>query len=108
MSADNWAVCPKCQHDREKKALDMEEAVVEAYGKVPVGEFDALRAAADQARAEADNAEDHNEFRTFREDYEIYGAEGGEILVTYSGGCSNCRTSTKFTYAHPFWPEAAR
>jgi hypothetical protein len=33
---------------------------------------------------------------TFREDYEIYGAEDGTVTVTYSGSCQSCGLSLSF------------
>jgi hypothetical protein len=39
------------------------------------------------------------EFRTFREDYEIGGAEEGEVEVTYSGSCTVCRLALQFSHA---------
>ena len=53
MSADNWAICPRC-----------------------------LKRAPEGA--------DKWEYQTFREDYEIWGAEEGFIEVNYSGTCRAC------------------
>jgi hypothetical protein len=88
MSADNWAICPKCLADA-KAAADKERAEVYAkYGKVPMIAFDKLR---DDLVDVA--PEDH---RTFREDYEVYGAEEGTVHFSYSGYCETCRLGLNF------------
>lgn len=94
MSADNWAQCPRCLAERRAEVARLEANVQEAYGKVPVAEFDALRARADtlgNAQLEA----------SFREDYEVYGAEDGVVRVDYSGNCQVCSLALKFTHAVP-------
>lgn len=89
MSASNWAICPQClakaQEEHDKAAAE----VYAQYGKVPPEEFDQLRADL--------KAPDPEDFRTFREDYEFYGADEGEVHARYSGGCTKCtlRTSLK-------------
>lgn len=94
MSADNWADCPGCAKQREVRISAAEKAVADSYGQVSVDEFDAARA--ELARLKSGVADP-----TFREDYEIYGAEDGEVKVTYSGRCSVCGLSLKFEHAHP-------
>lgn len=44
------------------------------------------------------------ENQTFREDYEIYGAEEGVVNVSYSGHCKECSTGVDFEYTVQFWP----
>lgn len=96
MSADNYAVCPRCR-DREQARLDeLGRRAQEAYGKVPVDEFDELR-------READQVLDLEKLSTFREDYEFYGAETGEVVATYGGSCSECGLEVSFTHRHPFY-----
>lgn len=107
MSASNWAICPKCQHQREQEVDDLKAKVAAAYGSVPVEQFDELRAAALALEAEYANPEDNSKLATFREDYAIWGANDGTVLVRYEGGCSKCGTSTKFRYSHPFYDSDA-
>jgi hypothetical protein len=38
---------------------------------------------------------------TFREDYEIYGADKGVVKVSYSGHCQNCGYGIDFEYERP-------
>jgi hypothetical protein len=37
---------------------------------------------------------------TFREDYEIYGAETGTVKVYYGGSCENCGLTLNFEHEH--------
>ncbi len=99
MSADNWAVCPQCESKAKAEAQAKRAEVMASYGAVSVDEFDTARAALVDEHAE-NFAE---QFRTFRENYEIYGAETGEIMVHYSGGCGVCSLSCKFDTARKFF-----
>lgn len=86
MSADNWAICPWCAKRRQAK-IEQAEAL---YGKVPREDFEAALAAAMSPQE-----------RTFREDYEIYGADsGGTVKIGYSGHCQVCGLGTDFTHEH--------
>jgi hypothetical protein len=99
MSADNWAICPRClQQAREANEAECTR-VSEMYGTVPVEEFDAARAAIKPV--------DPEEYRTFREDYEFYGAEQGEVIADYEGRCSKCNLGGSFRTSKKFWPDAA-
>lgn len=98
MSADNWAKCPRCVQEATKN-LDAAQARVDAsYGQVSVEEFDQMRAGLATERSKVDN---DNSFRTFREDYEIYGADDGVVTVSYRGGCTVCKLELKFKDDHP-------
>ena len=92
MSASNWAVCPRCLR-RATVAHDKQVVTVMAtYGTVTVEEFDQARAAIEPVR-DADYA-------TFREDYEIHGAETGTVKVGYAGECDTCGLSLDFHDKH--------
>lgn len=96
MGADNWAYCPRCTQQGRAK-LDKRAAAIQAsYGKIPVEEFDEAR----RQHAAAVKAFEQRE-RTFREDYEISGADTGTVTVGYSGSCAKCRLSLEFTDTHP-------
>lgn len=88
MSADNWALCPKCKQkadqDYEKKMADLQAQ----YGKIPAAEYvSALR-----------NAEARPVQReTLREDYEMGTDEYGTFSVSYRASC-NCGFSFKFKH----------
>ncbi len=94
MSADNWAVCPRCRQKELDRLGELSQQVSEGYGKLPLDEFDALRVKL---------AEGPDFKSTFREDYEFYGAEEGTIEYAYSGHCSDCSLSVEFKGEHPFW-----
>ena len=94
MSASNWAICPKCKHDEENRITELRKRAAEAYGTIPVEEFDALRAAAEIPEPSK---------QTFREDYKIYGAETGEVTVSYSGHCEVCGTGLDFEIVRGFY-----
>lgn len=70
---------------------------MESYGKVPVEEFDAAR-----ERLVDPSADD---FHTFREDYEFWGAEDGEVHALYKGRCTVCSLATKLELSKRFWPD---
>lgn len=92
MSADNWDECPRCKGAEvaAKAALDS------AYGVVTREEWEELQ---ERYSATQDIPE-----CTFREDYEIYGAQEGEITVSYLGQCTRCGLKLEFTEVHPFFP----
>ena len=94
MSADNWAQCPRCAFRRRTAICDLLAKAAQAYGSVPVTEFDQMRKAA--ADLECQPIEP-----TFREDYEISGAEDGEVVVSYSGSCNRCGLNLTFDHFHP-------
>jgi hypothetical protein len=105
MSADNWATCPRCKNSKVDKVAALEKQVKESYGKVPAEEFMRLNGALTQARLDVDKDDWNN--RSFREDYEIYGAEDGIVKVGYSGSCTVCGLRLSFDDEHPFYPEKA-
>ncbi len=85
MSADNWTNCPRCLDAAEKAHAAEIAAVMATYGTIPVEEFDAKRAALPTVTPAASEV-----YMTFREDYEIYDAETGEVRISYRGGCTKC------------------
>lgn len=99
MSADNWAICPRCLSEAGEKDQAEIERVAALYGKVPVEEFDAQRAALKPI--------DPEDYRTLREDYEFSGAEEGTVEADYSCCCSKCGLGTSFNASKQFWPEEA-
>jgi len=96
VSADNRAKCPRCAKRTEAALLKRELAVAESYGTVSIEDFDRARADLADERSAAQGA-----LPTFREDYEIYGAEDGIVHVDYSGSCQECGLSLSFTHEHP-------
>ena len=105
MSADNWAVCPMCYAGATTKRDEARRVAAEAYGKVPVEEFDRLR-------AEGDCEIDTEDLRTFREDWDIgvYDCEANRpsshMLVSYEAQCSVCGLKVDFKHEQRVWPPA--
>lgn len=45
---------------------------------------------------------------TFREDYEIYGAEDGTVMVSYGGSCTTCHLTLDFKHEHNLYSEETK
>lgn len=93
MSASNYAVCPRClRRAREARAAELLK-ITESYGKVsPVEYLKAVSAVSEVSR---------DDYYTFAEYYEIYGAEDGTVTVDYGGSCTRCGLSLSFKDEHP-------
>lgn len=96
MSADNWAICPKCHEAFEKKLIEFDETVEKSYGKVPPEEYIRLIA----QRAELETKEEPT---TLREDYE-QGILEGEYFLRYSGYCDVCKFEFTKKIDEKVWP----
>jgi alkylation response protein AidB-like acyl-CoA dehydrogenase len=96
MSADNWAKCPRCQRALDGTVQSLAQRLADAYGKVPIAEYTELQNKLAEASVHASRGH-----QTFREDYEIYGAETGVITVRYGGGCRECGLNIEFEDKHP-------
>lgn len=73
-----------------------DERVTALYGKVTVEEFEAERKALSER--------DFSPGATFREDYEFWGAEEGEVQASYSGVCTECHLTVELKGTKRFWP----
>lgn len=89
MSADNWAVCPRCKKKAESAKDSKHAATMEAYGKVPADQW---------RKMYQETFEDIELEPTLREDYEIHMSEDGEFFVSYSGRCTACDFVHKFRH----------
>lgn len=87
MSADNWAACLNCRKLALADIVAQEAALKDQYGKVSADEYQVMQIELADARRKFDRSEEPN---SFREDYEIYGAESGTVVVSYSGHCVVC------------------
>lgn len=94
MSADQWSRCPKCTKARLANFENLERQVNDSYGKVPVEEFDRARAHLEAERLKLES----DKFRTWREDFDVTGAEDGTVQFDYRGSCSVCRLELKFVF----------
>lgn len=97
MSADNWTSCPACYQAAVCAYENARDAITADYGQVPMEEFEKRRAALEQPDRES------QAFRTFREDYEFYGANEGTVHWNYKGCCSNCNLSVEETGSKNFY-----
>lgn len=96
MSADNWALCPRCVDNANTNQQELQSRVIEEYGKLPLTEWENLRKLANAGV-------DKEVFTTFREDYEIYGADTGTITINYSGTCTICGLSVQYDDSKRFY-----
>lgn len=86
MSADRWSIyrwsiCPQCSKNMSKKIDAAIDAADKAYGKVPVEEYEKMR-----AEIPSDELEDE----TLREDWEIGCLIDGTFYFSYSCSCGKC------------------
>jgi hypothetical protein len=66
MSADNWAICPKCNKGFDDKRIEQMDAIKAKYGKVPLAKWQELVGKLKQlecAEQERTLREDWNRFR---------------------------------------------
>lgn len=98
MSANNWAICPRCLHRARADRLALAQRVADGYGVLPMAEFDVLR-------AEMDTRLDPEKYRTFREDYELHLDSAGDLNVSYAGGCSKCGLKYDFQVVRDVWDD---
>lgn len=97
MSADNWAVCPRCrafEQDRIARAIEDARA---AYGVASPEDYEEMTLAANVPI-------DLGVLQTFREDYDIWGAEDGVVRVSYGAQCQKCGLTLKFHHDHILYP----
>ncbi len=87
MSADNWAICPKCKRNDEAEMVKRWEKAKSAYGKIPPDEYLVLLQKANQPIKEVE---------TLREDYELGIDSNGLFNISYSAHCDKC--GLKFTH----------
>lgn len=89
MSADNWAICPKCKQLKEKGRESLARKVEESYGKISASEWLEAKEKLDTpTRLE----------QTLREDYEIGISEDGGFYVRYEGHCRVCDFHYEYQY----------
>ena len=90
MSADNWAICPKCEANDEIELENEAKWLEENYGKVDADNWLAAR----ERHHAHQNLPTEN---TLREDYDI-GVWDGEFHVNYRGRCTKCGYTLKYVY----------
>jgi hypothetical protein len=90
MSANNWAICPRCKIDFDKKRAELVASLKASYGKVPADEYLLLKEATDE---ECKNEQE----QTLREDWGIGTDPDGQFGVSYS---AKCECGFAFHYEH--------
>jgi|GEM_PF-4133884 len=90
MSADNWALCPRCKERDIERLRTAVEMVKKSYGKVPEEEY--MQMKEDLAKADPGNATDP----TLREDYEIGIGKDGMFSITFR---ASCKCGFRFTFS---------
>ncbi len=89
MSADNWAICPRCKVRTYGEQQRLIDEAMSAYGRLPADEYLRLR----------ERAEDGVSLEeTFREDYDVGLSEDGEFSVNYAGECQKCGLRHSFSH----------
>ena len=91
MSADNWAVCPKCKEKAERAQAKLLSRVETDYGKIAASEYLEL---VEQSQQPVE------ELHTLREDWEI-GIWKGEFRISYGASCKECGFSHSFEHKQP-------
>ena len=106
MSADRWAICPKCYVKARVAQTEAAEAARAAYGVKPIEEFDRLR-------AEAARPLDSETLESLREDWDIgvYADDEDDgrfsLVIAYAGKCQTCGFEVVYRYERRVFPEAA-
>jgi len=96
MSADRWSVCPKCKKKAEELDSSLSQKVLDAYGKVTLVAFDAMRAEELRRHLEEGLLDS-----TLREDFEqgiILGADGEDpyYFVNFRAVCQEASCGFQF------------
>ena len=86
MSANNWAICPKCEEIAREVRNAAIQRVVDDYGKIPRDEY---------TEVVRDSEREYRPRSTLREDYEI-GIRNGVFEVGYRAECEVCGLSHEF------------
>lgn len=94
MSADNWAICPKCKDTADTKAVESAKLARESYGKVPVEEYQRML-------DEADKLADKGLDETLREDFAVGVKADGTFEVIYGCRCRACGFTHSFRHSAP-------
>ena len=90
MSADNWAICPRCKSAADAVSVQRREEVERAYGRVAPEKYIEMLDNADAKDREGISP-------TFREDYQIGLTADGVFFVSYRGACE-CGAAFDYDY----------
>ena len=94
MSANNLAICPKCEIKRKNNQEELTEIARNAYGKVSEKEFAKLH-------EEATGRQLIEPGHSLQENFEIGIDEEGYFAINYGAKCKTC--GFKFNFNHEEW-----
>lgn len=89
MSADNWAICPKCKKKAEEETTESTREARAAYGAKGEQEYRALLQRSQEPVAIQ---------ATLSEYFDIGIDRQGRFSINYSAGCETC--GFKYDYRH--------
>lgn len=89
MSADNWAVCPKCKQAAKEEYNALTEQVEKSYGSVSYEEDMKLFKKAQETPIMKSS---------LREKYELGIKENGQFYIGYDASCQDCGFEFAFQY----------
>lgn len=97
MGADRYSVCPRCQSRKDRQVISNNGRLQEAYGKLPLEEFDALRDEVEHFEAEPVP-------QALREDYEFEPpVDDGVLVIRYKAFCGDCELSFTIEEDRALW-----
>lgn len=89
MSADNWAICPKCEKDHRAAIVKLKLRAEQQYGQVsPEKYLELLRLSQNPLELK----------ETLRENYCIQIDNKGIFYINYSCSCQECGFSHNFEH----------
>ncbi len=89
MSADRWALCPKCMEQARAAEAALMQKIQQGYGEISEAEYHVLL----EELQEMDQLPDRN----LREDWEL-GIRDGVFKVSYYAQCMECAFVKEFTH----------
>ena len=90
MSADNWAICPKCLATAKLLKQKEIEKVKDSYGKISAVKYSAMLKQSETPLLESGE--------TLREDYAFIMSAGGIFTATYYCSCDKCSFEHSFEH----------
>lgn len=97
MGADRYSTCPRCQSRKDRQVTDNNARLADAYGRLPLPEFDKLRAEIETFAADPVP-------QTLREVYEfVPPIDDGELRIVYTAWCQTCDLRAEIDETRPLW-----
>lgn len=93
MSADNWAICPKCKMSNDGERESLVKKIKDSYANVSFEQYEE-----NVRRLHEYDLQNKNPNCTLREDYEQGIDEDGIYEVRYGCSCNKCGFEFIFTH----------